>query len=433
MFLAKKISIIICYIISGFVVAHAENHDFEYRIFFKVGESALDPNYSDNAATIAAIDSQLAQIAADTTLKISAISFNGTASPEGARDLNKQLAIERADLIENYIRSRITLPEDCKITRYTPGVAWTQLYDMVEASDMPNKAEVLAIIRDVPEFIFDEQGTLVDSRRKRLMDLRGGRPWNYMDEHFFPSLRVASSEMFTITTTVVSSESEPQAAEAAVVAPVVVEEAVVVTAVEEETVADTIAVEKKPFYMDLRSNMLYDALLLPNIGVEFYLGKNITVGANWTYGWWDRDHLHRYWRAYGGELNARYWFGSAAHEKPLTGHHIGVYGAAFIYDFEFGGKGQMGGEPGRPLWYNSSYMGGVEYGYSLPISRHFNIDFTIGVGYLGGKYFEYYPIDDHYVWHQTKRRNWVGPTKAEVSLVWLIGRGNYNARKGGKK
>ena len=76
---------------------------------------------------------------------------------------------------------------------------------------------------------------------------------------------------------------------------------------------------------------------------------------------------------------------------------------------------------------------GVEYGYSHPISRRLNLDFTIGIGYLGGTYHEYLPIDDCYVWQFTKKQNWIGPTKAEVSLVWLLGSDNYNKEKGGKR
>ena len=45
---------------------------------------------------------------------------------------------------------------------------------------------------------------------------------------------------------------------------------------------------------------------------------------------------------------------------------------------------------------------------------------------MGGEYKEYLPQDGHYVWQSTKRRHWIGPTKAEISLVWLIGRGNTN-------
>ncbi|MFK2066771.1 DUF3575 domain-containing protein, partial [Bacteroides fragilis] len=38
-----------------------------------------------------------------------------------------------------------------------------------------------------------------------------------------------------------------------------------------------------------------------------------------------------------------------------------------------------------------------------------------------------------YVRKETRQRHWFGPTKAEISLVWLIGRGNYNEKKGGKR
>ncbi|KEJ86528.1 hypothetical protein HMPREF1002_00726 [Porphyromonas sp. 31_2] len=179
--------------------------------------------------------------------------------------------------------------------------------------------------------------------------------------------------------------------------------------------------------------MLYDALLVPNIGVEFYLGKDWSVGANWMYAWWKTDRRHWYWRTYGGDMVIRKWLGKAAKEKPLTGHHLGLYGQIFTYDFETGGKGYMGGKPGGTLWDKMNYSAGVEYGYSLPVAYRLNIDFTIAVGYWGGTYYEYTPVDNCYVWQATKERHWFGPTKAEISLVWLIGRENFNKGKGGRR
>ena len=93
----------------------------------------------------------------------------------------------------------------------------------------------------------------------------------------------------------------------------------------------------------------------------------------------------------------------------------------------------MGGLPGKTLWDRCNRMFGVEYGYSLPIGRRFNIDFSLGLGYLGGEYLEYVPVDDRYVWQTTKQRHFFGPTKAEISLVWLIGYRNWNERKGGRR
>lgn len=181
----------------------------------------------------------------------------------------------------------------------------------------------------------------------------------------------------------------------------------------------------KPFYMAAKTNMLYDIALVPNVGLEFYLGKDFSIAGNWMYAWWKSDPKAWYWRTYGGDLAVRYWFGQAAENKPLTGHHVGVYGQIVTYDFETGGRGYLGDR-----W---SYAGGVEYGYSLPIAKRLNIDFNLGVGYLGGEYKEYLPIDGHYVWQVTKNRQWFGPTKLEISLTWLLGYGNENARKGGKR
>ena len=126
--------------------------------------------------------------------------------------------------------------------------------------------------------------------------------------------------------------------------------------------------------------------------------------------------------------------GSQAKEKPLTGHHIGIYGQAITYDFMFGKHGLLAGEPGGNIFDEANFSAGLEYGYSFPIAKRLNLDLTIGAGYMWGKFYEYKKIDDRYVWQATKNRKWIGPTKAEVSLVWLIGRKNVNIiKKGGRR
>ena len=48
---------------------------------------------------------------------------------------------------------------------------------------------------------------------------------------------------------------------------------------------------------------------------------------------------------------------------------------------------------GKVTWGSKwSYGGGVAYGYSLPVGHRFNVDFTLGIGYLGGSYKEYIPF-----------------------------------------
>ena len=83
-------------------------------------------------------------------------------------------------------------------------------------------------------------------------------------------------------------------------------------------------------------NLLYDALVLPNLGLEFYLGRGWSIAGNWMYTWLKSDSRHRYHRIYGGDLEVRRWLSYG--RKPLTGHHMGVYGLLLTYDLEWGGK-----------------------------------------------------------------------------------------------
>lgn len=184
-------------------------------------------------------------------------------------------------------------------------------------------------------------------------------------------------------------------------------------------------------YMAIKTNLISDALLIPDIGFEAYVGRGWSIAADGMYGWWKNDKRHRYWHAYGGDLALRKWFGAVAKRKPLSGHHLGINGGVFTYDFEFGGRGYMGGKPGGTLLDKMNYAVGVEYGYSVGLAKRLNIDLSLTVGYWGGTYQEYLPQGSCYVWQATKQRHWVGPIKAGVTLVWLIGHGNHNGKKGG--
>ena len=186
-------------------------------------------------------------------------------------------------------------------------------------------------------------------------------------------------------------------------------------------------------WLALKTNMLYDVCLIPNIGAEFSIGKRWTITFDWFYTWFSADNRHRYWQGYGGYLGVRKYFGSSKSSLPLggsgvgsfpRGHHLGIYTLGMTYDVEWGGKG-----------YQADHFGfgvGVEYGYSMRIGRRLNLDLSIGVGFQDGEYKEYVPSYDdwnHYIWKSTHKRHWWGPTKAEVSLVWVIG-GN---KKGGRQ
>lgn len=175
------------------------------------------------------------------------------------------------------------------------------------------------------------------------------------------------------------------------------------------------------------TNLLYDAALTPNIGVGISVTDRLTVLADWMFARWSNHDKRRYWRIYGGDVEVRYRIGNNKVGSPLGGHHIGAYGSIACYDFQTGRthKGVLSDK------YN--YAVGLSYTYALPVTTHLNIDFSLGVGYLWGTYKKHIPMDDCDVWLSTHKMGWFGPTKVGVSLVWLIGNGVSNKRKGGSR
>lgn len=393
------------------------------RINFRQSKVNLDLNVADNRQAIQRIADSLRTGYADSMLMLRSVQVVGAASPEGSVKFNRWLSEKRAQVLFDYFADSFSVDSDSLSFTFL-GRDWRGLKELVlNDEEVPYRDETLVLIDEIISDVDNgKRGTDPVVRLKRL---RKGMPYLYMYRNLFPSLRASTLKL----TYERMPDPTPVYVEPDTV-PVYIEYPDTVEVVE----ADTTVIGCRPFYMDIRTNMLYDVAALPTLGVEFYLGKNISIGANWTYGWWKTDRHHRYWRAYGGDLNVRWWFGKAAHEKPLTGHHVGLFGQILTYDFEWGGKGYLGGKPGGTLWDKMNWGVGAEYGYSLPIGRRLNIDFTLGVGYLSGEYQEYKPVDNCYVWQATKRRRYFGPTKAEISLVWLIGCDNWNrpkAKKGG--
>lgn len=400
------------------------------HVSFRLESAVIDESFHDNSQRLSNTIAQLKKIYADSTLKITSVEFSAMASPEGGSALNHKLPLQRMEALESYIRSRINI-SDSIVSHSKKVVSWNSLDSLVVNSDMANRNQVSHIICNTPLFIVS-QGKIVGGRRKQLMDHNAGSTWHEMNRRFLLNACVVVVTYEKVTPKQKQIQEERVETELPPVVkeqpPVVTEQPPVIkeTVAHEPTVVNKTIVETttKPFYMAIKTNALYDLLAIPNIGMEFNLGKKWSVATNWHYAWWKADPSSWYWRTYGGDITLRKWFGRKASQKPLTGHHIGIYGQILTYDFETGGRGYLGDR-----W---SYAAGLEYGYSVPVGKRFNLDFTIGGGYLTGEYKEYLPMDECYVWQATKNRHWFGPTKAEISLVWLIGNGNINKGKGGK-
>lgn len=168
----------------------------------------------------------------------------------------------------------------------------------------------------------------------------------------------------------------------------------------------------------LKSNLLHDAVLTPDLGIEIGLARRYSLSVSGVYAWWSNDSRHRYWRIRGGVGELRFWLGDRPLERALTGHHIGLYGSAHDFDFEFGGKGWQSPR--------ATYGVGISYGYSVRISGRLNLDFGLRAGYSVGNLIKYKPMCGEYVSTSRVRRRAFGLTGAEVTLVWFVGKGKHN-------
>ena len=158
---------------------HKNNYD-GLAVGFEQGSTTIDLFYMDNENILQKIKESIEMIKAESDIELIKIRIEGGASPEGSFELNQKLGKGRADAVISIISE---WADSALIEVDNIGENWDKLYHMVEKSDMMYKSEVLSII---------DNYSIHNGRELRLMNLRGGVPYNYMYKTFFTKLRTAS-------------------------------------------------------------------------------------------------------------------------------------------------------------------------------------------------------------------------------------------------
>lgn len=167
----------------------------------------------------------------------------------------------------------------------------------------------------------------------------------------------------------------------------------------------------------VKSNILYDATASVNLGAEFKLAPRWSLDVSGDYnGWTLNGHKWKHWFV---QPEARYWFC-----QPFVRHFAGLH--------VIGGQYNVGNISGLPDFFgnhfsklaNERYQGygigaGIAYGYALPLDRHWNMEFEIGLGYI---YLDYDVFECHNCGRKVghKSNHYVGPTKAAVNFVYIF-------------
>ena len=374
-----------------------------YALYYYCDRIDLQEDYLDNAMQMARIRDILAR-----SPRIDSIAIYAYASPEGAPHRNDWLARRRAEVARDFILANlpndsVLLPQN--IILHPMGENWEGLYEELDANyHLLNRDRVMKIMRaDIP----------TETKKWRLKQLDNGFTYNWIIRHHMPALRVATWLCVYQPIPEFVADTMPD---------IRVE---MPTLPELEPLPVTEVSRKKKTILALKTNLLYDALSLVNYSIEVPIGERFSALWYHQFPWWtwgqaDNQYCIRF-LSIGGE--GRWWFkpmprpqmGKSVQRDRLMGHFVGLYAESGKWDFEWG----------RDICHQGEHWSvGLSYGYSMPLGRRLNMEFSLSLGYASIAYRGYTPSENYEIlWRDpAKQGRWhyFGPTKVQVSLVYPI-------------
>lgn len=167
----------------------------------------------------------------------------------------------------------------------------------------------------------------------------------------------------------------------------------------------------------VKTNLLYDAALNANAGIEFKLARKWSLDLTGQVNLWTvNDHKWKHWLA---QPELRYWFCQPFMKGFLGFHAIGgAYNVGNIRN-HISFLGTDFSKLSDRRYDGWAVGGGIAYGYAVAMSKHWNLEFELGVGYVYTEFKKYTCAECS---HELGRshHNYYGPTKAAINLVYLF-------------
>lgn len=169
----------------------------------------------------------------------------------------------------------------------------------------------------------------------------------------------------------------------------------------------------------LKSNLIYDALLTPTLGVEVGLAPKWSIDVSGSLNAWTVNN--KSWKQWMVQPEARYWFC-----QRFAGHFMGLHALGGQFNFgnlNIGGNNFLG--TNLKQLENHRLQGwmvgaGIAYGYSWILSKHWNLEAELGLGWVYTRY-------DVFICYGCGRKikenvphNYVGPTKAALNIIYVF-------------
>ena len=169
--------------------------------------------------------------------------------------------------------------------------------------------------------------------------------------------------------------------------------------------------------VSVKTNLLYDALANVNLGIEGKLAPKWSLDVSGDFNDWTiNEHKWKHWFV---QPEARFWFCEAFLKHFIAVHAIGgQYNVGNIHNnIKF--LGSDFSKLSHHRYQGWGIGGGIAYGYALPMSKHWNMEFEIGFGYVYLNY-DIFRCSNCGKKIGKGHHNYVGPTKAAVDLVYIF-------------
>lgn len=164
----------------------------------------------------------------------------------------------------------------------------------------------------------------------------------------------------------------------------------------------------------VKSNLLYDATATINLGMEVALSPKWTLDIPVNYNTWSMSEGARL-RHFGIQPEARYWFCEAFRRTFVGVHaHYAKFNAGRLHNWSF-----MSDNMQTNRYQGNLFGAGLSIGHSWILSRDWSLEASLGLGYAHIMY-DKFPCDECQPKLKDGHKNYFGPTKAALSLIYII-------------
>ena len=168
----------------------------------------------------------------------------------------------------------------------------------------------------------------------------------------------------------------------------------------------------------IKTNIIPDALLSPNLGVEIGLAPHWSLDLTGEINFWSVNH--HTWKHWLAQPEARYWFCDR-----FAGHFLGFHALGGQYNFgNLHNNITFLGSRFKNLT-DYRYQGwaagaGIAYGYAWVLGKHWNLEAEIGIGWLYTRYDKFSCMDCGRKLESNRPHNYVGPTKLALNFEYIF-------------